>query len=114
MRKLWKEAPRMDGQRQRRARAWVKALLGFYIHATVYGAVNVGLLLLNLLTSPGYLWFLWPLVGWGIGLAAHGLAVFGARLAWTWEERRVRALLARDEGQTRDQPSSGTWPNLTS
>ena len=104
----------MDDQRQRRARTWVKALLGFYIHATVYGAVNAGLLLLNLLTSPGYLWFLWPLVGWGVWLAAHGLAVFGARLVQVWEERQVGALLDRNEGQTRDRSSSGTWPNLTS
>ena len=104
----------MDDQRQRRARTWVKALLGFYIHATVYGAVNAGLLLLNLLTSPGYLWFLWPLVGWGIGLAAHGLAVFGARLAWGWEERRVGALLDRDSDRPGEKPGGQSWPNLTS
>ena len=104
----------MDNQRQRRARTWVKALLGFYIHATVYGTVNAGLLLLNLLTSPGYLWFLWPLVGWGIGLAAHGLAVFGARLARAWEERQVGALLEHDGDRPADKPGGQSWPNLTS
>ena len=104
----------MDDQRQRRARTWVKALLGFYIHATVYGAVNAGLLLINLLTSPGYLWFLWPLVGWGIGLAAHALGVVGARLARGWEERQVRALLDRDGDRPGGKPRGEGWPNLTS
>ena len=104
----------MDDQRRQRANTRVRALLGFSIHATVYGAVNVGLLLLNLLTSPGYLWFLWPLVGWGIGLAAHGLAVFGARLAWGWEERRVRTLLDRESNRPGDNPGGRSWPNLTS
>ena len=104
----------MDDQRRRRARTWVKALLGFYIHATVFGAVNVGLLLINLLTSPGYLWFLWPLFGWGIGLAAHGLAVFGARLASAWEERQVGAELAREGDRPADKPEGQSWPNLTS
>ena len=104
----------MDDRRQRRTRVWVGALLGFSIHATVYGVVNAGLLLLNLLTSPGYLWFLWPLVGWGIGLAAHGLAVFGARLVWGWEERRVGALLERDGDRRGEEPRGQSWPNLTS
>jgi hypothetical protein len=102
----------MDDRRQRRARSWVRALLGLYIHVAVYGLVITGLLLINLLTSPGYLWFLWPLVGWGLGLAAHGLAVFGARLAWGWEERRVGALLDRGEGQIREGSPAETWPNL--
>ena len=104
----------MDDRRQRRARSWVRALLGLYIHAAVYGLVITGLLLLNLLTSPGYLWFLWPLFGWGIGLAAHALAVFGARLAWAWEERQAGALLERDDRRPRDEPRAETWPNLPS
>jgi hypothetical protein len=24
---------------------------------------------------PDHIWFFWPLIGWGIGLAAHGYAV---------------------------------------
>jgi len=54
------------------------AKFGFYSHALVYVVVNAGLAVLNLLTDPRYLWFVWPLVGWGIGLAAHGLSVFTA------------------------------------
>ena len=36
--------------------------------------VNGGLLAINLLSSPGHWWFYWPMLGWGIGLAAHDFA----------------------------------------
>ena len=48
----------------------------FYIHAIQYVVVMLGLTILNLLTNPGYLWVLWPALGWGVGLMAHGLSVF--------------------------------------
>ncbi|MBV8592993.1 MAG: 2TM domain-containing protein [Caulobacteraceae bacterium] len=28
-------------------------------------------------TSPRVLWFYWPLLGWGIGLGAHAIDVYG-------------------------------------
>ena len=49
------------------------ATRGFLIHLGVYVLV-VGLLAaLNLYRNPGNLWFIWVLLGWGIGVAAHGL-----------------------------------------
>ena len=66
-----------------RARA-ESARSGLTIHGVTYAAVNAGLLLINLLTSPGFLWFLFPLGGWGIGLLHH------------FTEARVRAREARD------------------
>lgn len=54
------------------------------VHGVTYGAVNAGLLLINLLTSPGFLWFLFPVAGWGIGLLHH------------FTEARTRARDARD------------------
>jgi hypothetical protein len=31
-----------------------------------------------LLTTPGgYFWPVWPMLGWGFGLASHGLAMHG-------------------------------------
>lgn len=60
----------------KRAKRRVEAKIGFYIHLTVYIGVNILLLIINLTTSPQYLWFKWPLMGWGIGLFFHGLSVF--------------------------------------
>ena len=49
---------------------------GFFIHLFVYVAVNALLIIVNLLYSPGHYWFLIPLLGWGLLLAAHAYLVF--------------------------------------
>jgi uncharacterized membrane protein len=49
---------------------------GFQIHLAAYVAVNLLLIAINLLTTPTVLWFFWPLLGWGIGILAHGAAVY--------------------------------------
>jgi len=59
-----------------RAKKRVEAKVGFYIHLTVYVGVNLLLIIINLIRSPQYLWFKWPLFGWGIGVFFHGLSVF--------------------------------------
>jgi hypothetical protein len=60
----------------RRAYGRAGAKLGFYIHLTAYVAVNLGLVAVNFGTTPQYLWFQWPLLGWAIGLFAHWFAVY--------------------------------------
>lgn len=49
----------------------------FYDHLVVYLVVNAALCALDLLTGTDKVWFYWVLGGWGIGLAAHALRVFG-------------------------------------
>jgi hypothetical protein len=65
-----------DQQAYEKARKRVEAKIAFYIHLTVYVGVNILLVIINLITSPQYLWFKWPLLGWGIGLFFHGLSTF--------------------------------------
>ena len=51
---------------------------GFYLHAIVYVLVNTLLIFLNLKfysQGKGY-WFIYPLLGWGIGLSFHFLRVY--------------------------------------
>lgn len=60
----------------KKAKERVEAKMGFYIHLVVYVGVNVLLIVINLATSPQYLWFKWPLLGWGIGLFFHGMSIF--------------------------------------
>ena len=59
-----------------RAKKKVEAKIGFYVHLAVYVGVNALLIIINLTSSPQYLWFKWPLFGWGIGVLFHGLSVF--------------------------------------
>lgn len=48
----------------------------FYRHCVPYFAVNGLLVALNLATSPGFLWSMFPAVGWGIGFVLHGFSTF--------------------------------------
>jgi hypothetical protein len=59
-----------------KAKKRAEAKIGFYIHLAVYVGVNILLMVINLSTSPQYLWFKWPLLGWGIGLFFHGISIF--------------------------------------
>jgi len=46
---------------------------GFLIHLVVYVLVNIMLMVINFLYTPGFFWFFYPLLGWGIGIAVHYL-----------------------------------------
>ena len=58
------------------ARRRAEAKYNFFAHAAVYAAVMVLLVLINVLTLPGTIWFIWPLIGWGFAVALHGVRVY--------------------------------------
>ena len=47
----------------------------FLIHLAVYALVVAICAAVNLWLAPQNLWFIWVALGWGIGVAAHGLAL---------------------------------------
>ena len=57
---------------ERQARRRVGAKMGFLIHALVYVLVNFGLFAINASVGGGH-WAVFPLLGWGLGLAIHGI-----------------------------------------
>ena len=59
-----------------RAKKRAGAKLRFYIHLSVYIVVITLLIVINLSTSTQYIWFKWPLIGWGIGVLFNALKVF--------------------------------------
>lgn len=65
-----------DQEAYARAKSRVEARIGFFIHLAVYVAVNALLITINLNTDPQYLWFKWPLIGWGVGVIFHAVGVF--------------------------------------
>ena len=51
--------------------------LAFRSHLLAYAMVNGGLIAIWLATGDGdYFWPIWPMLGWGLGLAAHGASVY--------------------------------------
>lgn len=52
---------------------------GLRIHVAVYAMVQLLLVATWALTGADFPWFIFPLLGWGIGLVAHALAVTGSR-----------------------------------
>jgi hypothetical protein len=68
--------PLSDSDIERIARKRAAAKLGWFIHAIVYVIVN--LLLFAAAASTGRNWNIVPALGWGLGLAIHGLVVFAA------------------------------------
>ena len=76
-----------------------RAKLGWYIHASVYVAVN--LLLAALSAMSGRHGAVFPALGWGIGLAVHAVVVFmvtgGAGLLDRLVQRERSRLMSRGD-----------------
>lgn len=70
----------------------IRRRLKFYWHLAIYLAVNTLLLVINLTTSPQHFWFIYPLMGWGIGLAAHAMKTFGFDI----EGRMVQKMMEKE------------------
>lgn len=82
-----------------KAQKKVEEIKGFYGNLFSYVVVIAGLAVLNLTTSPGHLWFLYPAFGWGLGVALHGMSVFNFMpfLGNNWEERKIKELMEREK-----------------
>ena len=82
-----------------KAQKRVEDIKGFYGNLTVYIVVITGLAILNIATSAEHLWFLYPGIGWGIGVLFHGMSVFNVIpfLGKDWEERKINELMQKDK-----------------
>ena len=85
-----------DQEAYERAKKRVEAKIGFYIHLAVYLTVNLLLIIINFNTSSEYLWFKWPLMGWGIGVFFHGLDVFAFSEGSSIKKRMIEKELRKD------------------
>lgn len=92
-------------QAYRRARRRVRMLRGWYVHALVYACVIGGLWALYALSGQPsrFAWPLAPTLGWGLGLAIHGLAVWlgTSSRGRQWEARKIEAYMNEERGARR-------------
>jgi hypothetical protein len=86
---------------ERLAHRRASAKLGWYFHAFLYVLVN---LVIFALSEHGFgtrPWSLFPLLGWGLGVVLHGIAVFVLGTGGSLRERMVqkeRERLQRERG----------------
>lgn len=51
----------------------------FWAHVVLWGAVNLMLFTIWLVTGAGFPWFVFPLLGWGVAVASHAATVYVLR-----------------------------------
>lgn len=66
------------------------AKLGWYMHAALYVLVNLFIFGVSRYGFGNRPWSVFPLLGWGVGLALHGLSVFVLGRGSGLRERLVR------------------------
>jgi hypothetical protein len=68
------EAAWREERREQSLRAAFEGELrsGFKSHVAQFLLVNAFLFLINFFATPDYFWFVYPLLGWGLGLAIQG------------------------------------------
>jgi hypothetical protein len=97
------QTPPLRENLERLAHKRAGAKLGWYVHAVIYALAN---LLIFAMSSHGLgsrPWSPFPLLGWGLGLALHGVSVFvlGSGL----RERMVQKERERLQRRHGDGPS---------
>ena len=90
-----------DEEIDRLARRRAAAKMGWYVHACVYLLVNLFLFAMSDYAFGQRRWSMFPVLGWGLGLALHGVSVFVLGTGSGLRERLVekeRERLRRDRG----------------
>ncbi len=77
---------------------YVRDIKGFYNHLGVYIITIAAMAATNVYMGTDNLWFIWPMLGWGLGVASHGLAVFElfSLLGIDWERRQIKKRMQRN------------------
>jgi len=79
-----------------KAKGRVEEIKDFYTHLIVYVVINLMLFSINMITSPGGLWFIWPLMGWGVAIVLHAVRVFAGTLGTDWEEKKIAQFMDKE------------------
>lgn len=95
--KMATDSRRREEEQEREAFQYVQHLRKFQTSLATYLLVVAGLWVVNLTTSPEYLWVLWVMGGWGIGVAYSGFRLIQPDLFHgpEWERRQVEKRLGR-------------------
>lgn len=85
------------------ARKRAGAKLGWYMHAVLYVVVNLVVFSMSRYGFGNRPWSVYPLLGWGLGLALHGVSVFilgtGSGLRERMVQKERERLLRQRDGR---------------
>ena len=65
-----------DQERIEQARKIAQGKVGFIRHFLIYIVVIAFLAIINNVSYSGYQWWLWPALGWGIGVVLNFFSVY--------------------------------------
>lgn len=90
-----------DYEKYQKAHKQVQIIKGFYRHLLVYSIVMIVLIYINLRYSPQYLWFIWSMSGWGIGLVFHAMKAFNYTpfLGKDWENQKIKEFMEEENNR---------------
>lgn len=98
------ESKFLEQEKYERAAKKVKRIKGFYSHLAVYIVINLMIVIINIQNlNEGESYFQWQnfttLGFWGIGVLAHGMAVFVPDfiLGKNWEEQKIKELMDKEK-----------------
>lgn len=89
---------RTHDMKRQEAKEKVEKLKGFYSHFTIYLIFIPIFICLNYFGGSNFPWAIFPIVGWGFGVAGHASETFG----WNpffgkgWEERKIKEFMDND------------------
>ena len=88
-----------DFERYQKAKKQVQELKGFYSHLLSYVIVMIVIIYINLKYTPEVLWFIWTLLGWGIGIFFHAMRVFNFFPFFNkdWEKNKIKQFMEEEK-----------------
>jgi len=72
-------APRTEQELREEAVSRLKKKRDFRGHVFIYVAVNAMLVVVWAITGGGFFWPIFPILGWGVGVAANAWDVYGRK-----------------------------------
>ena len=92
-----------NDEKYKRAKKRLKDVKEFYIDLFSYIVVNIILFIVNIVFTPEFWWFLFPLVFWGIGVLFHFLELFVFEnrtfkiFGKKWEEKKIKEYMEDED-----------------
>lgn len=80
--------PSTEGDLREQAVAQLKKKRDFRSHVFIYVAVNAMLVVIWAITGADFFWPIFPILGWGVGVAANAWDVYGRKPISEEEIRR--------------------------